>query len=338
MITVSFNGNGSTPSQQNKSVIFNKKYDVLSVAGERTGHTFNGWFTEEEEKITEGTTVRIGSDHTLYAHWTINNYTITFVFDNGIENEVRVLNYDETIIYPENPTKEGYTFNGWSPKPVRIPSKDVTVTAQWTINNYTITFVFNNGTENDVRVLNYNETIVYPENVVKEGHTFNGWSPKPERMPAENVTVTAQWIEISSLESGSSSIFMSSSVSISSSVSEKSSEKISSESSSSPENATEIVEIVFEKKGMKEGEIKEIVQRFTQEEFIIENFETDEKSGETRVIIKFIDKEKASEFVENANKNKNSNDGIKSIKFSFEKGKSFSRVFLPIAFFILFVA
>ena len=194
--------------------------------------------------------------------------------------------------------KTGYSFNGWDNKPDRMPAKDVTVTAQWTINNYTITFVFNNGTENEVRVLNYNETIAYPEDPTKDGYTFNGWSPKPVRMPAKDVTVTAQWIE----------------------------------------KPTEFVEIVFGKKDLKEEEVREIIKEYTNEEFIIERFETGKETGEIRVIIKFNDKEKANEFVENMSKSKNSNDNIKSIKFSFEKGKSFSRVFLPIAFFILFIA
>ena len=131
---VSFDfGNGTKTA---KIVTYGKSYGTLPSAGERTGHTFAGWFTEEEEgqgeRITEGTTVSTASDHTLYAQWTINKYTITFIFNNGTENEVRTFQFNETIVYPENPTREGYTFNGWSPKLVRMLAENVTVTAQWT--------------------------------------------------------------------------------------------------------------------------------------------------------------------------------------------------------------
>ena len=47
-----------------------------------------------------------------------------------------------------------------------------------------------------MRTLDFNEKIVYPEGVVKTGYTFNGWDNKPDRMPAENITVTAQWVSI----------------------------------------------------------------------------------------------------------------------------------------------
>ena len=347
VVTFGF-GNGTKTT---KTVTYGESYGTLPSPGERTGYTFNGWFTEEDgqgERITEEITVEIPMDHTLYAHWTINNYTITFVFNNGAENEVRVLNFNETLLYPEDPTKEGYTFNGWSPKPARVPAMNVTITAQWTINNYTITFVFNNGADNDVRVLNFNETIVYPENVVKEGYTFNGWSLIVVRMPAEDVTVTAQWTEKSS-EPGSSSITMSSSVSISSSQSvissedKKSSEGISPESkkfsetssipsSSEPEKPTEFVEIVFGKKDLKEEEIREIIKRYTDEEFTIVKFEINEDTGETRVIIKFVDSVKASEFVREVKESKRPGDNFIR-RVNFVSGKfSFSSILTPTLF------
>ena len=45
-----------------------------------------------------------------------------------------------------------------------------------------------------MRTLNYNSPIEYPRNVTKDGYTFNGWDSKPDRMPAENITIIAQWI------------------------------------------------------------------------------------------------------------------------------------------------
>lgn len=58
---------------------------------------------------------------------------------------------------------------------------------------YKLTFIFNNGTEPEVKTLSFNETIIYPEKVNRKGYIFAGWSPKPERMPANDLNVTAQW-------------------------------------------------------------------------------------------------------------------------------------------------
>ena len=73
-------GNGTKTT---KTVTYGESYGTFPSAGERIGYTFAGWFTEEGERVIEETTVSIESDHTLYAHWTINNYTLIFVFDNG---------------------------------------------------------------------------------------------------------------------------------------------------------------------------------------------------------------------------------------------------------------
>ncbi len=54
---------------------------------------------------------------TLYAKWSINQYNLTIVFNNGADNEVRTLDFNEDIVYPENVEKEGYKFYGGSPTP-----------------------------------------------------------------------------------------------------------------------------------------------------------------------------------------------------------------------------
>ena len=59
-----------------------KKYGELPTVN-RTGHSFDGWFTEEGKEVTENDTVTKASDHTLYAHWTANNYTVTLNVNGG---------------------------------------------------------------------------------------------------------------------------------------------------------------------------------------------------------------------------------------------------------------
>ena len=97
-------GNGTTVI---KSVVYGQKYGELPNAS-RSGYTFNGWFTEKVEgtgeEVTENDNVKNTFDHTLYAQWTINNYTITFDFGNGTVVNA-TLKYNETINYPVNLTR-----------------------------------------------------------------------------------------------------------------------------------------------------------------------------------------------------------------------------------------
>ena len=107
--------------------------------------------------------------------------------------------YSTPIIFP-SPTKDEHTFAYWCSDPeltiefteTTVPAKNLTLYAKWTPNKYTITFDFGNGTVNSV-VLGFNETIEYPEEMTRVGFTFAGWVPKPEAMPAENITVKARW-------------------------------------------------------------------------------------------------------------------------------------------------
>ena len=69
----------------------------------------------------------------------------------------------------------------------------MTVTAQWQINQYTITFDSNEGAEVESITLDYGSAITAPV-PVREGYTFVGWDPElPATMPANDLNVTAQW-------------------------------------------------------------------------------------------------------------------------------------------------
>ena len=312
-LTVTFDAGEIEVTQKTKVVMYNKLYGELPSVGERTGYTFAGWFTEKEEdqgeRVTEETTVPTKSDHTLYAHWTVNSYSITFNFNNGGKNEERSFDYNETIVYPVNMTKEGHSFNGWSPKPERMPAENVIVTAQWRINSYAVTFVFGNGDADKVVVLEYGETIVYPENVVRKGYTFNGWSPKPETMGDKNIRVVAQWVKNSIPEHGSSSEITGKGV---------------------------LVEVVLEENSITPEEAEELVRKYTTEKFTPVSFEVDMETGEIRVIIKFQDKKTAESFVENVNNNTGSGSFIKEAKIYSGKG-SLAAALCPMMLAGLFV-
>ena len=140
--TVTFDANGGSVSTASKTVTYASTYGTLPTP-ERIGYKFNGWYTAASggSQVTSGTTVSIASNHTLYAHWTANTYTVTLDNQNAttagttryyyLYNTVRNVTYNGTTYnnmcyyadlactnpYASNkisiPTKTGYTFEGY---------------------------------------------------------------------------------------------------------------------------------------------------------------------------------------------------------------------------------
>ena len=131
----------------------------------------------------------------MYAKWAANTYTITFDTAGGSEIAPITQDYGTVITAPEAPTREGYTFIGWDKEiPTTMPAENMTVTAQWEINQYTITFDTNGGSEIAPITQDYGTVITAPEAPEREGYTFIGWDKTiPETMPAENITLKARW-------------------------------------------------------------------------------------------------------------------------------------------------
>ena len=154
----------------------------------KTGYTFTGW--DPELPATMPAKVM-----TVTAQWSINQYTITFDTAGGSAIDPITQDYGTTINAPAAPTKTGYTFTGWDKTiPATMPAGDMTITAQWSINQYTISFDSAGGSAIAPITQDYGTTINAPAAPTKTGYTFIGWEPElPPTMPAENVTVTAQW-------------------------------------------------------------------------------------------------------------------------------------------------
>lgn len=99
----------------------------------RAGYTFGGWYTEETCTKPYEFTTPVQNALTLYAKWTINQYTITFKPENGDEDTTITQDYDTPVTAPANPTRTGYTFAGWDREiPATMPAENMTVTARWT--------------------------------------------------------------------------------------------------------------------------------------------------------------------------------------------------------------
>ena len=160
----------------------------------KEGHTFIGWYNGESEWDFEAP---VTTGLILTAKWQVNQYTITFKPENGGQDIVIKQDYGTAITAPANPTKTGYTFVGWDKTiPTTMPAGDMTITAQWQVNQYTITFKPENGGQDIVIKQDYGTAITAPANPTKTGYTFVGWDKTiPTTMPAGDMTITARWTE-----------------------------------------------------------------------------------------------------------------------------------------------
>ena len=132
---------------------------------------------------------------TIKAQWAVNQYTLTFDTNGGSTIAPITQDYGTAITAPADPTKTGYTFAGWTPViPSTMPAENMTVKAQWTVNQYTLTFDTNGGSAIAPITQDYGTAITAPADPTKTGYTFAGWIPViPTTMPAENMTIKAQW-------------------------------------------------------------------------------------------------------------------------------------------------
>lgn len=158
------------------------------------GYTFGGW-NKADGTAWDYASDKVTDNITLYAKWAANTYTITFDTAGGSEIAPITQDYGTVITAPEAPTREGYTFIGWDKEiPTTMPAENMTVTAQWKINRYTITFDTAGGSEVAPITQDYGTAITAPADPTREGYAFMGWDREiPTTMPAESITLKARW-------------------------------------------------------------------------------------------------------------------------------------------------
>lgn len=146
----------------------------------KKGYTFSGW-SEIPETMPD-------HDVTVTGTFSINKYKLTYTVD-GTEYKTYEVEYGATISPEAEPTKEGYTFSGWSEIPETMPAHDVTVTGSFNINKYKLTYIID-GEEYKSYEVEYG-AIITPEPQPEGEYVTFEWVGEPETMPAHDVIVTA---------------------------------------------------------------------------------------------------------------------------------------------------
>jgi len=181
--TITFNSQGGS-SVTSKIAGYNSVI-TAPTSPTKTGYTFGGWYKEAGcTNKWDFATNKVTANTTLYAKWTINNYTVTFNSQGGSTVTSKATAYNSVIAAPTLPTRTGYTFGGWFKESSCINTWDFstdkvtidsTLYAKWTINNYAVTFNSQGGSAVTSKAVGYNSVIIAPTSPTKTGYTFGGW-------------------------------------------------------------------------------------------------------------------------------------------------------------------
>ncbi|PKL19599.1 MAG: hypothetical protein CVV48_17235, partial [Spirochaetae bacterium HGW-Spirochaetae-4] len=193
----------------------------------KTGYTFAGWNTAADGSGTDhavGSIFIMGSsDVTLYAKWATNTYTVTFNSQGGSAVSSQTVEHGGKVTKPTNPTRIGYTFDGWYKESGCINAwvfatdtvtANVTLYAKWTAIDYTVTFNKNDtaatGTMTDQTIASGSSANLTSCAFTKTGWTFAGWATTPSgtviyadgasyTMGTANVILYAKWTPLYAL-------------------------------------------------------------------------------------------------------------------------------------------
>ena len=181
-------------------IAYRDKYSGFpTVTPTKAGHTFKGWYTAETggTQVTTDTVMNTTNDHTIYAQWTVNNYTVTANANGGtIATTVgwagagatasKSVTYGNVYGILPTPTRQGYTFKGWYTEntfknevkadTAESLTEDHTLYAKWEANTYTLTFDANGGNvSTSTKSVTYGQTYNDLPTPTKQGYTFTGW-------------------------------------------------------------------------------------------------------------------------------------------------------------------
>lgn len=179
----------------------------------KTGYTFIGWKVNGVDKGVDYSIDKITSDLEIKANWRINQYTITFETNGGSSILPIKQNYNTAISLTTEPQKPGYKFLGWDKEiPSTMPAENITLTANWELVTYTITYDLDGGTlvsnQTTYTILSSDINLLGKQ-ATKEGFIFNGWEKDGvfmEKIPSGsygNITLKATWVALPSQNNNS---------------------------------------------------------------------------------------------------------------------------------------
>ena len=168
-----------------------------------SGGTYYGGLTMGETAKLSGQPMNTGTvinDKTNIPNPNGTPVTVTYAYGAlGGTYATQIVQTDEKAIEPDVPSRQGYQFTDWYLDDTKYDfdtavTEDMTLTARWTANQYTITFDTDGGSAVAPIMQDYGTDITAPAAPTKTGYTFMGWKPAlPATMPAENMTIKAQW-------------------------------------------------------------------------------------------------------------------------------------------------
>lgn len=207
---VAYNPNTATGGSVPADSRLYEKDSTVTILGNtgnlsKKGYTFIGWNTNSDGKgifYKSGDTFGIYCDTTLYAVWQINSYKVRFEDWDGSLIKEETVHYGSTASAPADPERTGYTFSGWD-HAYSFISGDITVTAQYKINTYTVRFSTNGGSNVPDQTVAYLGSATQPAEPSMSGYTFAGWfldsalrTPYDPDMQVKNdITLYAKWTE-----------------------------------------------------------------------------------------------------------------------------------------------
>lgn len=213
-IVVTFHANGGTGDDYTQN-IYGGEGTLTANKFTKSGKVFAGWATSENGEVVyaDGAKIIVESSTDLYAVWG-DAYTVTFDYNDGKTGNATVDVAQDTAIgaakMPKDPTKKGYTFEGWFNGETKLTAEtvitgNVIYTAKWTPIRYTIKFDKNAadavGSMNDISAT-YDEEVQLPLCAfTRDGYTFTGWGSYKGEDKVKNladkdgavVTLKASW-------------------------------------------------------------------------------------------------------------------------------------------------
>ena len=163
-----------------------------------TGYAFDEWGLTGDDATVATSLRNVRENIDAVASYIENGYTVTFVDYDGTVLGTDGVTYGGSAVAPDDPEREGYTFTGWD-VPFNNVTANITVTAEYTINTYTVTFVDYDGTVIDTQTVDWNTGATAPDDPEREGYEFTEWDVPFDTITADT-TVTAQYDELTVLE------------------------------------------------------------------------------------------------------------------------------------------